>query len=58
MYDPQTKYYALFKDGKQISKAHSSPDAVAVEAFERKLVVCSYRNISLDEGYTIEKVKK
>lgn len=30
--------YALFKDGKQISKAHSTKDAAAIEAYERGLV--------------------
>ncbi len=31
--------FALFKDGKMISKPHSTQDACAVEAFERGLVV-------------------
>ena len=31
--------YALFKDGKMISKPHSTQDACAAEAFERGLVV-------------------
>lgn len=31
--------YALFKDGKQISKAHSTREAAAIEAYERGLVV-------------------
>ena len=31
--------FALFKDGKQASKAHSTKDAVAVEAYEMGLVV-------------------
>ena len=31
--------YALFKDGKMISKPHSTQDACAIEAFERGLVV-------------------
>jgi hypothetical protein len=31
--------YALFKDDKQISKAHSTQEAAAVEAYERKLVI-------------------
>ena len=31
--------YALFKDGKIISKPHSTQDACAADAFERGLVV-------------------
>lgn len=31
--------YALFKDGKQVSKAHSTREAATIEAYERGLVV-------------------
>ncbi len=31
--------YALFKDGKQISKAHSTWLPALIEAFERKCVI-------------------
>ena len=37
----ETAAFALFKDGKQISKAHKLRDAAIVEAFERKAVVSS-----------------
>jgi hypothetical protein len=33
--------YALFHEGKQISKAHSTEKAAIVEAYERKIVVSS-----------------
>ncbi len=36
--EPKKRYY-LAKDGQQISKAHSTPEATAVEAYERKMVV-------------------
>lgn len=31
--------YALFKDGKQISKTHSTKEAALVEAFEARAIV-------------------
>jgi len=39
--------YALFKDGKQITKAHSTERAVRIEAYERKLVVSSSGDFSI-----------
>ena len=33
--------YALFKGGKQMSKAHSTKGAALIEAYERKVVVSS-----------------
>ncbi len=36
--EPKRRYY-LAKDGQQISKSHSTPEAAAVEAYERKMVV-------------------
>lgn len=36
------KYYALFYDGKQISKAHPHEAAVRVEAYERKIIITGH----------------
>lgn len=35
----QSRMYALFDGNNQISKAHSTKEAVAIEAFEKKLVI-------------------
>jgi hypothetical protein len=58
--------YALFFDGRQISTAHSTREAVAVEAFERGAVErgaqdfagdpASYTRPALAEGYEIRSV--
>ena len=57
--------FALFKDGKQISKAHTKGIAAVTEAFERKAVVrCSSdfdgqtfaADLSLADGYEIREV--
>ena len=36
------KQYAVFKDGKQVTKAHSTKEAAMVEAFEKKLAYYAY----------------
>lgn len=53
--------YALFKDGKQISKSHSSPIAAATEAYELGAVIewsGDFRpgsGIVLADGYEVAK---
>lgn len=42
--------YALYKNGKQISKAHKHKECVYVEAFERGVI---YTKIGLNNEYTI-----
>ena len=54
--------YALFKDDKQISKAHTTQAAVIIEAYERKFVTsCSSDFMGedadvLDDGIEIREV--
>lgn len=58
--------YALFKDGEQVSKAHSTRDAVIGEALAKKAIVYgspdfigkqkSCNTCSLKEGYEIRKL--
>lgn len=43
-----TQRYALFKDGKQIGKAHSTRLVVATEAFEQGAMVRGSRDFSSD----------
>lgn len=45
--------YALFKNGKQISKAHIHKECVYVEAFERGII---YTKIGLDGNYSIKEI--
>lgn len=56
--------FALFKDGKQISKAHRSKRAALIEAYEAKAVVSSgvpdfedddAPSAGLADGYEIRK---
>lgn len=49
--------YALFRGDQQISKAHSTRVAVAVEAFERGLVVRSRWWVALADGCVIRAMK-
>jgi hypothetical protein len=51
--------YALFKDGKMISKPHSTQDACAIEAYERGLVVrmAQVTEAILVDGVTIGDLK-
>jgi len=56
--------YAVFKDGKQASKSHSTREAVWVEAYEMGAVVEGSTDFGplnywrhLADGYTIEEVK-
>lgn len=55
--------YALFKDGKQISKAYLSKNVVAIEAFERGATISWSADFSSDsdtitisDGYEIKEV--
>lgn len=55
--------YALYKDGKQVSKMHANKEAVMVEAFERKAVWQSHADfpgdkegLELMEGYEIREL--
>lgn len=48
--------YALFKDGKQISKAHTAIAAAEIEAFEKGVVLCMHGSVELVPGYEIRSV--
>jgi hypothetical protein len=48
--------YALFKDGVQVSKAHSTRYAVEIEAFEAKLAVKSESYTIIANGVEIREV--
>ncbi len=54
--------YALFKDGKQISKVHKNIQSAWIEAFEQKVVLIFYGDfhyeqcVRLEKGYSIEEV--
>jgi hypothetical protein len=51
--------WALFKDEKQISKAHPTKDAAETEAFEHHAVLRSARpfgSIYLAPGYSVREV--
>lgn len=55
--------FALFKDGEQTSKAHSSREAVAVEAYEAGAVInwgadfsSDMPGLGLADGYEIKEV--
>jgi len=52
--EPQATAYALFKDGKQVSKAHSTRYAVEIEALEAGLVSQHEEYRFLDERYEIK----
>ena len=49
--------FALFKDDKQISKAHSTREAAETEAFEVGAVVTMGRSVMLAKGYEIREMK-
>lgn len=54
--------YALFKDGKQLTKAHSTKEAAAMEAFEAKYAYWEYADfrgknrIALEPGCKIRQL--
>jgi len=58
--------FALFLDGRQVSKPHTTRDAVAIEAFERGAVErgsqdfpgdpASFKGLALAAGYDIRAV--
>ena len=48
--------YAIFKDGKQVTKAHSTKRAAMVEAFEAKIIYSSRYEMCLPNGYIIQEV--
>lgn len=50
--------YALFKNGKQISKAHSTKCAAWIEAFERGAVYCMRGLLCAFDGYQVKEVKQ
>ncbi len=51
--------YALFKDGKQISKAHKHRICVIIEALERKCYANAFRyGFWLDKRYKIKELDK
>lgn len=48
--------WALFKDGKQASKAHPSRMAVLIEAYEAGAIVRTARGAYFADGYEIKEV--
>lgn len=60
----QTTSFALFKDGIQISKAHSTRGVAMVEAFQRKAVVSWSQDfwsdpapgLAMADGYEVKEV--
>ena len=50
--------YALFKDGKQISKPHSTKIAVEVEAYEKDMVGTNPRRGKYLMGCEIKEVEE
>lgn len=50
--------YALFKDGKQISKTHSTEEAVEVEAYELDMVASNPRHGAFLMGCEIKEVEE
>lgn len=55
--------YALFKDGKQISKPHATRAVVVIEAYERSAIIVGHADypgdktdICLADGYEIRRV--
>lgn len=56
MSDPQTTRYALFKDGVQVSRGHSTRYAVEIEAFEAKLCVKNESYTIIVDGVEIREV--
>jgi len=51
--------YALFKEGKQISKAHENRDVVVIEAYELGIINESYRTGKfMQDGYEIKEQSK
>jgi len=60
---PDTTSYALFKDGKQISKPHARKGIVIIEAYERSAIVIRHADypgdktdICLADGYEIKRL--
>lgn len=43
--------YALFKDGKQISKAHTTESVVWIEAYEKGAVISSSPDFVPDDAF-------
>jgi len=61
MTQPQTtseKRWALFKDGKQLSKAYSTKIAAQIEAIEAGVVYKSGRGAFTDVGYEVRHVEE
>jgi hypothetical protein len=56
MTKPQTTF-ALFKGTEQISKAHSTRDAVFIEAFARGIMIHQDCVKILPSGYAVKEVK-
>lgn len=48
--------YALFKDGRQVSKAHSTPLAVLIEAFECGAMTVGGGRICMSPAYQIRRI--
>ena len=49
--------YAIFKEGKQVTKAHSTKRAAMIEAFEAKIAYHHRRGNYLFKGYIIGEVE-
>lgn len=49
--ETHTTNFALFKDGKQVSKAHSTRHAVIIEAYEKNIVARTTADFGTDDSY-------
>ena len=48
--------YALFKNNKQISKAHTTKRAALIEAYELNVVIRGGKFLGLIDGYKVKEV--
>lgn len=53
-----TTRYALFRDGKQVTKSHSTKRAVGIEAIEKHHASYAKGRIICDKGYEIREVSE
>ena len=51
MTESKTTRYALFKDGNQVTKAHSTRHAVIIEAYEKRIVMRTTSDFGSPEIY-------
>lgn len=60
---PETTLFALFKDGKRVSKWHTTIETAKTEAFEQKAIIqwsrdfgCMNSALTFADGYEIKEV--